>query len=141
MDLHKNEFTFRVSEDMMLMSSGFPRKGHIEEIPLTDEDRAAHARAVLAYEEVMSNPWINLSGYDYEFDVRPLEPGTTFVAEETDEEHMARWVAAGRPMRDVLREIFEASGAAMLRRIDQAIFDGTQPESRLSRIPEHPKED
>lgn len=125
-DLNQNAVAIRVSEDMMLMSSGFPRKGHTEVIPLTDEDRAEHARAVLAYEECMSNPWINLGGYDYEFDVRPLEPRTTFVAEETDEEHMARWVAAGRPIRNVLREMFEASSAAMLRSFDKEIFEGGQ---------------
>lgn len=103
-DLNKNIFTFRVSDEMMLHQSWFPQKGHIETIPLTDEDREAHTRAVAAYEEVMSNPWIELGGYDYEFEVRPLEPRTRFVAEETDEEHMARWIAAGRPMRNPIRE-------------------------------------
>ncbi|MDQ0726828.1 hypothetical protein [Microbacterium sp. W4I20] len=117
-DLNRNGFTFRVSEEMMLMNSWFPRKGHVEEIPLTDEDRDAHARAVLAHEECISNPWINLSGYDYEFDVLPLDPRKEFVAEETSEEHMARWIAAGRPMRNPLRDMLDAQMSALATALD-----------------------
>lgn len=118
-DPYRNGFTFRISEEMMLHNSWFPKKGHIEEIPLTEGDRAAHARATLAHEECMSNPWINLSGYDYEFDVIPLEPRKTFVAEETDEEHMARWITAGRPACNPLSEMVEKSIAAMSKALDQ----------------------
>lgn len=114
-EITKRGFTMRVSEEMMLATSGFPQKGHWEEVPLTDEDRAAHARAVAAYEEVMSNPWIELSGYEYDFEVRPLEPRRVFVAEESDEEHMARWVAAGRPVRNPLQEAVERGLANIMR--------------------------
>lgn len=120
---HKNSIAMHISDDMALHMSWFPKKGHTEEIPLTDEDRAAHARAAAAYEEVMSNPWIDLSGYDYEFNVIPLKPMTTFVAEETDAEHMARWVAAGRPVRNPLRDMMQANMAAIAREIEKEIFD------------------
>lgn len=108
--------TIAVSDEYMLMASWFPMKGHSEEIPLTEEDRAAHARAVLAYEECMSNPWINLSGYDYEFEVMPLEPRKRFIPEEIDAEHMARWMAAGRPMRNPVNDMLNA---AILRSFDR----------------------
>lgn len=98
-----------LSETLALMHSGFPQKGHWEEVPLTDEDRAAHARAVAAVKEVESNRWVRLVGYyDYELDVRPLQPERRFVPEETSDEHMARWVAAGRPVRDFLGDALRA---------------------------------
>lgn len=99
-----NSVAIPMTDEMVLSLSWFPRKGHLEETPLTDEDRAEHARAVAAYEEVMSNPWITLTGYDYEFEVDPLEPRKQFVSEETREEHMARWIAAGRPMSNPFRD-------------------------------------
>lgn len=105
------------SEELMLASSHFPMKGHTEVVPLTDEDRAAHARAVAAYEEVMTNEWIELSGWEYDFYVRPFEPRTIFVPEETAYEHMARWVAAGRPMRN---PISDAMNAALIERFDRS---------------------
>lgn len=104
-NIEKRGFRIDIPEEFALYNSGFEQKGHWEEIPLTDEDRASHARAVAAYEEVNSNPWISLSGYEYDFAVEPLEPKRTFVPEETEVEWMARWVAAGRPntFQDAMR--------------------------------------
>lgn len=113
-----------ISEEMALDNSWFPKKGHLEEIPLTDEDRATHARAVLAYEEVMSNPWVRVDGYEFDFAVEPLEPRQTFVAEETDAEHMARWVAAGRPMHNPIQDMMRANLDAMSRALDSEIING-----------------
>lgn len=109
-----------VSEDQLLASSHFPMKGHTEEVPLTDEDRAAHARAVAAHEEVMSNDWIELSGYEYDFYVRPLKPHTIFVPEETADEYMARWVAAGRPMRNPITDALDRALIEGLMRRDDS---------------------
>lgn len=91
----KHGHTMSASEEMLLSMSGFEQKGHVDTIPLTDEDRAAHARAVAAVEELDRNPWISGEG---DIQVQPLKPRTVFVPEETDEEHLERWRAAGRPM-------------------------------------------
>lgn len=125
-DLDKNGFAFYISEQMMLHNSWFPKKGHVEEIPLTDEDRAEHARAVLAYEECMSNSWINIGGYDYEFEVLPLVPRSKFIPEESDEEHMARWVQPGRPVSNPIQEMVSKSIEAMSRRLDADVLLGDQ---------------
>jgi hypothetical protein len=101
--------TFPVSPEWELAVSHFPKRGHLETIPLTREDREAHARARAAYEECMSNPWIELSGYEYEFEVRPLQPRQVFVAEETDEEHMQRWIDAGCPVTNPLADAIDRS--------------------------------
>jgi hypothetical protein len=111
-----------LAESLNLGMSGFPRKGHYVEIPLTDEDRELHARAVALYEELQSNPWIRQGGYDSELEVLPLEPEHRFIPEETHEEHMARWTAAGRPdlNRDALHQKIMRSYAAGLVTPDQA---------------------
>lgn len=95
--IEKRGFKFDMGEDFFLVNSGFPMKGHTVEIPLTEEDREAHARAKAAIDEVNSNDWVALDGYDYELYLRTLEPRTEFVPEETLEEWKARWIAAGRP--------------------------------------------
>ena len=97
MSVEKRGFRMPVSIELELSLSGFPRKGHWEEIPLTDADREAHARAVAAFAEVESNPWLEDLSYEGELRVKPLEPERRFVPEETHEEHVARWEAAGRP--------------------------------------------
>lgn len=113
MKIEKRGITIQLSEALMLATSGFPQKGHWEETPLTEEDRAAHARAVAAVNEVESNRWVRLEGYDYELDVRPLQPERRFVPEETGDEHMARWVAAGRPVRNLFEEAMAARMTAL----------------------------
>ncbi|MBT2484816.1 MULTISPECIES: hypothetical protein [unclassified Microbacterium] len=121
--IEKRGFRVPVSEEFTLMLSGFERKGHWEETPLTNEDRELHARAVAAVEEVNSNPWVRLSGYDYDLDVAPLKPKRHFVPEETHEEHLARWIAAGRPERSFARD-------AMQQRIAHTFASGIiSPES------------
>lgn len=98
--------------------ANFPRKGHVVEVPLTDEDRAAHARAEAAFAELESNPWV-MPGYEPD-DLRPLEPRTKFVPEETEEEWLERWVEAGRPVRDLMAEL----GDTLIRRAQDAYTKG-----------------
>lgn len=87
--------------------ANFARKGRTVEIPLTDEDRAAHARAVSAFSELESNPWV-MRGYEPD-ELAELRPRKTFVPEESEEEWVQRWVEAGRPVRDLMGEIAESS--------------------------------
>lgn len=95
MSIKKFGFAFDFSKEFLLINSGFPQKGTWEELPLTEEDIAAHARAKAALEELESNPWI-YSGYEPD-ELRPLQPGHKFTPAETDEEWMARWEDAGCP--------------------------------------------
>lgn len=100
-EARKEGVTFSLSWEQMgtygPVWANFPRKGRVVEIPLTDEDRAAHARAVAAFAELESNPWV-MHGYEPD-DLRPLKPRTEFIPAETKEEWLARWVEAGRPVR------------------------------------------
>jgi len=86
----------QVSDTYMAHTSGFERKGHYEPVEPTDEEVKAHARAAEAIRELNENPYIQISGYDYDIELRPLET-RRWVPDETDEEFTARWVAAGRP--------------------------------------------
>jgi hypothetical protein len=94
--IKKYGMNLTVSDEFLLYSSGFEQKGHWVEIPLTDQDRAAHARAEAAVAEIENNPWIQF-GYDSDFSVEPLKPKVEFVPEETKEEWMTRWKEAGHP--------------------------------------------
>lgn len=100
-EIRKKGATFHISWERLgtygPQWANFPRKGHVVEIPLTDEDRAAHARAKAAFEELESNPWV-MHGYE-PHELRELEPRTKFVPEETEEEWLERWVEAGRPVQ------------------------------------------
>lgn len=87
--------------------ANFPRKGRVVEVPLTDEDRSAHARAEAAFTELESNPWV-MHGYEPD-ELMELRPRNKFVPEETEEEWLTRWVEAGRPVRNLLGELAEAT--------------------------------
>lgn len=92
MRVEKRGFVMRIPEDYFAQEAGFFQKGHTEEIPLTDDDIRAHARAKAAIEELESNPWIGL-GRDEDPWLTPLKPRKQFIPEETHEEYMARWRA------------------------------------------------
>lgn len=125
--IKKIGYTMPISELSLLLASGFPQRGYWETVPLTDEDRAAHARAVAARDEIESNPWVELSGYEYDFHVRPLEPKRRFIATETSEEWLERWTAAGKPVtfaNDALRTRLSARIMASLVTPDPIITGG-----------------
>jgi hypothetical protein len=90
MKIVKRGFAMKLPlEVLMGMEPGAPqRKGRYETVPLTGEDRAAHARAVAALEELDSNPWI-MHGWEGP-ELMSLEPRERFIPEETHEEHMER---------------------------------------------------
>lgn len=91
-DVYKNSVVVRLSEEMVAHLEGFKQRGRYETVPLTDEDIAAHARAVNAISELESNRWAS-RGYDG-WDIEPLEPQMAFIPEETTEEWLARWRAS-----------------------------------------------
>lgn len=95
--IEKRGYTFKVSEfETLIWMANYPKKGRMEKIPLTDEDRAAHARAKAALEELEGNPWV-YHGYEPD-ELKPLEEQTRFIPEETDDEWLARWKADGMPV-------------------------------------------
>lgn len=69
------------------------RKGHVEKVELTAEDRAAHARARAALEELEHSAWV-YHGYEPD-ELKPLQPRNTWVYDETEEEFRARLAAMG----------------------------------------------
>lgn len=92
MKFHKNAVAIRLSEEMVAHLEGFQQRGRIETVPLTEEDAAAHQRAVQALAELESNPW---ASRDYDgWQIEPLEPQARFFPEETTEEWLARWRAS-----------------------------------------------
>lgn len=91
--------TLYVSDEWELLMSGFERKGYLVETPLTKEDRLARKRARAALKELERNPWVE-ADYEGGYSLRKLEPRREFIPEETPEEHMARWKAAGCPRND-----------------------------------------
>lgn len=102
----KRAYTTFISEEFLAAVSGFPQKGTFEEIPLTPEDHAAHARAKAALEEIDTNPWVF---HDYEGPVlRELRPETRFHPEETVDEWIARWRAAGSPTVSVSTALMQS---------------------------------
>lgn len=107
--IEKRGFFADFGKEWRLLNSGFPQKGYWEEIPLTDGDREAYARAEAALEELETNPWV-MHGYETD-GLWPLEPKRVFHAEETTEEWMARWEEAGCPdfHADQMRKMVEAN--------------------------------
>lgn len=97
--------TVMLSDTLMAYTSGFPQKGHRESVEPTEADRAQHDRAAAAVKEINENRYISITGYDYDIELLPLET-ERWVADETDEEYVARWVNAGRPrpLDDALQE-------------------------------------
>lgn len=92
----KHPITYRVSEEMAAVSLGFSRLGHYEPVEVTDEQKAAHARALELVEEVEDNPYVHLDGYDADLRVDDLVT-ERWVPDETDEEWLRRfreWRAA-----------------------------------------------
>lgn len=107
MTVEKRGMVFRLTDEMALYQSGFPQKGQSHEVPLTDEDIAAHARAKAALEELQENPWVHF--YEDEgYMLQELKPHYHFEATETVEEWKKRWIAEGRPMpiQDAWRDLF-----------------------------------
>lgn len=107
--VEKRGFKMDFGKEWLLLRSGFPQKGYWEEIPLSEEDIASHARAKAALEERENNPWV-MHGYEPD-DLWPLTPKRTFHAEETTDEWMARWEEAGCPdfHADQVRKLVEAN--------------------------------
>lgn len=92
MDVFKMGANIPLSAEMCALGEGFQQRGRVEVVPLTDEDRAAHKRAVEAMAELERNPWA-FNGYDG-YEIEPLETRTRFIPEETTEEWLARWRAS-----------------------------------------------
>lgn len=88
-----------------IYGSMFPRKGRTVEVPLTDEDRAEHARAVELLDELYANKWI-YDGHEGP-ELMDLKPDTEFIPEETEDEWRARWEAAGEPRKSFFDVLFE----------------------------------
>lgn len=107
----KKGITFTLTDEMALYQSGFPQKSTRTEIPLTDEDIAAHARAKAALEELENNPWVYWSAMDENYVLEDLKPRYHFEPDETDEEWKERWIAEGRPMpiQSATRDLFNLS--------------------------------
>lgn len=121
--IDKRGFKMDFGKEWLLLNSGFPQKGYWEEIPLTDEDRKAHARAKAALEELETNPWV-MHGHE-PHDLWPLTPKkTTFHAEETTEEWMVRWEEAGCPdfHADQMRKMVEANILSTMKSSTRAGF-------------------
>lgn len=103
----KGGITFTLTDEMALYQSGFPQKGVRPEVPLTDGDIAAHARAKAALEELQENPWVHF--YEDEgYVLADLKPHYHFETTETVEEWKERWIAEGRPMplQDAMLDMF-----------------------------------
>lgn len=103
--INKNAYLFRVSAEQMydFRSSKFPRNGHVVVHDLTDDERSAYADLKSRWEdaetawgavvdEAERRGWGDREGgYDYDAaELRPLEPRTEWVADETIEDHRAR---------------------------------------------------
>lgn len=86
----RNSVAIRVSEQEMAMHYRFRQLGHMEPVTPTPEQVAQHARAVELLREIDENPYIWLGSRD---DDPYVEELTTerWVADETDEQWMARW--------------------------------------------------
>lgn len=108
MTVEKRGMVFHMSDEMALYYSGFPQKGNSYEVPLTDDDIAAHARAKAALEELKNNPWVYWSSMDEGYVLEDLKPHYHFESTETVEEWKERWIAEGRPMplQDAMRDMF-----------------------------------
>lgn len=95
MNVEKHGFPMRLSVEQVTspLADGFFRKGHYEPVTPTPEQIALHARAVEAVKEMGENPYVYIGGYDWDFDVKPLET-ERWVHDETEEEWLARYEAA-----------------------------------------------
>lgn len=128
-DIAKNSITLRVSEDMLAHTSGFEKRGHYETVEPTPEQIAEHARATELVRELNENQYLDISGYDYDITVRPLET-ERWVADETDAEFIGRWKAAGSPVtggllpNGVLAEVVQS---ALTRSVDWTALLGDTP--------------
>ncbi|KTS90658.1 hypothetical protein NS183_07670 [Microbacterium testaceum] len=85
--------TLPVSEEMLAEREGFSRRGHLEPVTPDPEQIALHRRAEELVAEIESNPYVDISGYDWELNVAPL-PTDRWVWDESHEEYMERWRAA-----------------------------------------------
>lgn len=91
MDIVKRGMNVSLSEEMLYtVDPRFPARSveRVEEIPITEEQRASHARAVAAIEELNVNEWIAW-GSDSDV-VRPLEPKRITHYAETHEKWLER---------------------------------------------------
>lgn len=129
-ELNRNSITMRVSEDWLAHTSGFQRRGHFEPVKPTPEQVAEHKRATDLLRELNENQYLDISGYDYDITVRPLET-ERWVADETDAEFIARWKAAGSPVtggllpHGVLAEVVQS---ALTRGVDWTALLGDTPD-------------
>ncbi|MDL5351179.1 hypothetical protein [Microbacterium sp. zg-YB36] len=98
--VQKRGYRVSVSEEMLAMMSGFPRKGHYEPVTPTPEQVAQHARAKAVLEELEVNPYLYVGRMEEDITLEPLET-ERWVPDETTEEWLERYRAAraaGEPM-------------------------------------------
>ena len=83
----KHSFTFHLSEEYMAAMDGFPQKGHVEKLEITEADRLAHKRARKALKELESSEWVYADELP---ELLPLKR-EKWVPDETAEEWLARY--------------------------------------------------
>lgn len=91
MKLIKRGYTMNISEEILFaFNAKYPARkvAYIEELPITDEQRAQHARAVAAVEELGENPYTEWGHEPH--GVMPLQPNTVTHYAETHQEWLDR---------------------------------------------------
>ncbi len=96
MNVEKRGIVMPLSDEYLVATSGFERKGTYVEHPVTADQRAAYKRAKRALKELESNPYAH---HEYEggYYLEKPTPTREYTWDETVEEWIARWKQAGCP--------------------------------------------
>lgn len=134
---YRNSVTVRISEQEMAMRYGFRQLGHMEPVAPTLDQIHQHTRAVFLRAEIQTNPYLYIDGYDSDVSVLPLET-ERWVADETDEQWMARWrehrathpdeEPPRSPFDNIMASMFEAADTESLPTLNMSLWRTAEPE-------------